>query len=1175
MLKLNNITKQYVTGSSTVEALRGVSIEFRKSEFVSILGQSGCGKTTLLNIVGGLDRYTDGDLIINGKSTKTFKDSDWDSYRNHSIGFVFQSYNLIPHQTVLANVELALTLSGVSKSERRKRAIEALEKVGLGDQIHKKPNQMSGGQMQRVAIARALVNDPEILLADEPTGALDTATSVQIMEILKEISKERLIIMVTHNPELADTYSTRIIKLLDGLVIDDSNPYSSALESADVVEEKEIKELKKAKKVKKETKSQKTSMSFFTALSLSFNNLRTKKGRTIMTSFAGSIGIIGIALILALSTGINAFIAQVQEDTLSTYPLSIQKQTQDMSAMLSAMTSVSDSEDYRDSGKIYVDDSLGTMMNAMSSTVENNLEAFKAYIEENYGSIESFVSDIQYTYDYELQVFNIATTTDENGNEIKEARKLGMEIIFDHLGNAFSGMGELMEMGSSMGSMGMDVFSEMIDNQTILDQQYDVIAGDWPKEYNEVMLVVNSNNQLSKMTLYMLGILDPAEIKDQMADVMGGNYKPADESEFFTYEDLMGIEFKLMTTSKFYEKTSKTYVDPDTGKTYNVWNDLREKPGFDQETYISNNGVTVKIAGILRPKDGAASTSISGAIGYTKELTNYILSQNETSEVINQQKETPKINVLTGLGFERTHYTPETIDQLIDKIDSATMEMFYAYMTEQILNNPEFSGRIDVKDVESFIGVFMLLPTENQAEILESVLAVAKENEANKDLLTGLFTFVSSTTGGITVDENNLTRLLPVLDIQSIYLAINGLSGLTDIVGAEGMAEIYGYINTNVVPKTPMLGMMNITEANEQNLIMIMMMVSPEYKAEIYSMLVDKAVAANPTSVDTIAMIVSGNPETKLTADELKAALAGMTQAEAQTLYLALNGLSGLVELAGDEQMQPIYTKITEDIMTMTVNKEIFVTILSTMTADDPAFIQLEETLYGMAPQIDATYENVLDTLDDAEKAKPASINFFAKDFESKEAIEQFIADYNEAVNQKYKDDYFAEHGKMPPTDSPDVLQYTDLVGSLMSSVTIIVNAISYVLIAFVAISLVVSSIMIGIITNISVLERTKEIGILRAIGASKKDVSRVFNAETLIIGLAAGAIGILSTLILCIPITAIVQYFTGLDNIRAILPWQGAVILVVISMILTLIAGIIPAKSAAKKDPVIALRTE
>ena len=1035
LLKLTNITKQYVTGGSTVDALRGVSIEFRKSEFVSILGQSGCGKTTLLNIIGGLDRYTDGDLIINGKSTKTFADSDWDSYRNHSIGFVFQSYNLIPHQTVLANVELALTLSGVSKSERRRRAIEALEKVGLGDQIHKKPNQMSGGQMQRVAIARALVNDPEILLADEPTGALDTSTSVQIMEILKEISKERLIIMVTHNPELADTYSTRIVKLLDGLVIDDSNPYTSAPEKAEEPVATEVKAAKKkAKKAKKDTKSKKTSMSFFTALSLSFNNLRTKKGRTIMTSFAGSIGIIGIALILALSTGINAFIAQVQEDTLSTYPLTIQKQTQDMSAMLSAMTNVSDTQDYRDSGMIHVDDSLGTMMGAMSSTVENNLEAFKVYIEENYGSIENFVSDIQYTYDYELQVFNIVNVTDADGNVIKEARKVGMETLFEHMGDAFSGMSELMEMSGGMGNMGMDVFSEMINNQTILDQQYEVIAGNWPQEYNEVVLVVNSNNQISKMTLYMLGILDPDQIEDDMAGLMGGNYEPT-VMDPYTYDDLMGIEFKLLNTEDFYEKTSKTYTVGD--KTYNTWSDLREKPGFDQEAYISTNGVTVKIAGIIRPKEGAASTSISGAIGYTKNLTNYILEENTKSDVINQQKETPTVNVLTGLGFERTHYTPETIDQLIDKIDGATMEMFYAYATEQFLNNPEMLEKLYAKDAESFIGVYMFLPEEKQTTLLEGLISVAKANDANSMPLSMLFGGISKIEG-LTVTADTFTRLIPVLKENTVYQAIGGL-----------------------------------------------------------------------------------------------------------------------IQIAGADSMQVVYDQINKDISTITINEQSLKTILKVTPADDPMFIQLEETLYGMAPQIDATYESVLETLDDAEKAKPASINFFAKDFESKETIESFIADYN---NQ---------------AADADKLEYSDLVGSLMSSVTIIVNAISYVLIAFVAISLVVSSIMIGIITNISVLERTKEIGILRAIGASKKDISRVFNAETLIIGLAAGAIGIISTVLLCFPITAIVQYFTGLDNIRATLPWQGAIILVIISMALTLIAGIIPARSAAKKDPVIALRTE
>ena len=582
--------------------------------------------------------------------------------------------------------------------------------------------------------------------------------------------------------------------------------------------------------------------------------------------------------------------------------------------------------------------------------------------------------------------------------------------------------------------------------------------------------------------------------------------------------------------------------------TYPIWKDMREKPGFDQAGFVTEKGVTVKIAGIVRPKEGATSTSISGAIGYTKELTKYILEQNTKSDVINQQKETPDYNVLTGLKFERTYYTPETIDQLIDKIDSATMEMFYAYMTEQILNNPEFSGRINVEDAESFMGVYMLLPVEKQAEILDRVLTLAKSNEANQTSLSTLFTFVSGMTNGITVDQNNLTRLLPVLDIQSVYFTINGLSGLTDIIGNEGMNEIYSYINANGAT----------TEVNDKNFLMVMMMMpSSEIKANIYSMIIDKAAQTNKTSVDTLCQILSFTSGVEITSDGLKVILANATAKEMQTIYLALNGISGLIELAGGEQMATVYEQVTADIMKMTVNKDIFVTLLSTLSADDPAFIQLEETLYGMAPQIDATYESVLDVLDDAEEAKPASINFYAKDFESKEKIEEFIANYNDKAKEA------------------DKLEYTDVVGALMSSVTIIVNAISYVLIAFVAISLVVSSIMIGIITNISVLERTKEIGILRAIGASKKDVSRVFNAETLIIGLAAGAIGIISTLLLCIPITAIVQYLTGLDNIRAILPWDGAIILVVISMLLTLIAGIIPARSAAKKDPVIALRSE
>ena len=1046
MLQLKNIKKTYEVGDNSVRALDGVSIDFRECEFVSILGPSGCGKTTLLNIVGGLDRYSDGDLLINGKSTEDFNDRDWDTYRNHSVGFVFQSYNLIPHQTVLSNVELALTLSGVSKAERRRRATEALEKVGLGDQLHKKPNQMSGGQMQRVAIARAIVNDPDILLADEPTGALDTTTSVQIMEILSEIAKDKLVIMVTHNPELAEEYSTRIVKLRDGRVIDDSMPFDAPTSTEEVVRKTEVK------------KSKKTSMGFWTAFSLSLNNLMTKKGRTFMTSFAGSIGIIGIALILALSNGINIFIATVQEDTLSTFPLSIQKTTQDYSAMLSAMVDVSENgEAARDDNLIYVDDSMGTMMSAMTATVENNLEAFKAYLDDHRDELDPYVTDIQFTYDYELQVFNMVTTTDEEGNTVTDAREIGMNVVFDNMGSAFSGMSELMDMSSSMGGMGMNVFSEMIDNQELLDQQYDVIAGSWPTEYNEVVLVVTSGNQISKMTLYMLGMLDPANIEQEVADLMAGKYE-ASELEPYTFDELLGTRFMLLTTSDFFVENPLSGTYPANGKDYPVWTDIRDSFDYDRAAFVTENGVELKVSGIIRPKEGATATSVSGVIGYTKEFTDYILDKNSQSEVINQQKETPDVNVLTGLPFERTHYTPETINELIDKIDGATMEMFYAYMTQQILTNPEFSDRIQVKDTESFLGMYMLLPADKQAVIFESVLNAAKASPSNvANTMTQmtpvetLFMMLSYGTNGIDVNENNVIRLLPVLDMEIVMGALMG------------------------IPESEQM----------------------------------------PTAIP------------------------------------------GLIELAGDETMQVIYAELTESIKTMTVNEEIFVTLLSSMTADDPAFVQLEKTLYSMAPQIDATYESVLGTLDDAERAKPSSVNFYAVDFESKDFITEFIASYNDSVEEK------------------DQLKYTDTVGLLMSSITTIINAISYVLIAFVSISLVVSSIMIGIITYISVLERTKEIGILRAMGASKRDIRRVFNAETLIIGLCAGIIGIVFTVIICIPASAIVQYLTDIPTIRAVLPWAGALVLIVVSTVLTVISGLIPAGSASRKDPVVALRTE
>jgi putative ABC transport system permease protein len=1059
VLQLKNITKIYDTGDNRVTALGGVSIDFRENEFVSILGPSGCGKTTLLNIVGGLDRYTDGDLLINGKSTKDFKDSDWDTYRNHSVGFVFQSYNLIPHQTVLANVELALTLSGVSKAERRRRATEALEKVGLGDQLKKKPNQMSGGQMQRVAIARAIVNDPDILLADEPTGALDTQTSVQIMEILKEIAKDKLVIMVTHNPELAEQYSTRIVRLRDGLVTDDSDPFTAPEATEEIVRKTTVK------------KGKRTSMSFGTAFSLSLNNLMTKKGRTFMTSFAGSIGIIGIALILALSNGINAYIALVQEDTLSTYPLTIQETTQDTSAMMEAMIKTDDSStDHRDSNMVYVDDSLGTMMGAMSATVENDLESFKAHIDANYDDIKDSVSDIQYTYDFDLQVFNMAQDKDEDGNTVTEARKVGMEVIFDHMGDAFSGMSELMAMS---GGMGMNVMSEMINNQDLLDQQYDVIAGDWPTEYNEVVLVVGSNNQISKMTLYMLGILDPDQIDGEMADLMAGKYE-SKEIEPITFEEIMDTKLMMLNTADFFEVNDKVTPYSVNGKKYPVWMDSRKTPGVDQDRFITEHvtehGTELVISGIIRPKTGTAATSISGAIGYTKALTDHILDQNTKSEVIKQQKETPDYNVLTGLKFERTQYTPETIHELVDKVDDTTMERFYAFMTQQVLSNPDYSDRLKVENAETFLGFYMLMPAEQQASIMSAVLDAAK---ASGQDMTGLFQTLNTMNPTVQITPDNLIQLLPVLSTETQYVALQG-----------------------------------------------------------YAMTAEQVAASMGITVDQLMM-------------------TGWTE--------EMGVIPGLIQIAGDEKMSGIYAGMTEQIKTMTVNDEIFVAILGTMNADDEAFITLEETLYNMAPQTDATYDGTLRKLGDAEKAAPASINFYAKDFASKDVIEQFIADYNVAN----KDDTTKE------------IKYTDVIGIMMSSVTMIIDVISYVLIAFVSISLVVSSIMIGIITYISVLERTKEIGILRAMGASKKDISRVFNAETFIIGLAAGLIGILVTILICVPVSAIIQTLSGISNIAAILPWQGAIILVLISMLLTVVAGLIPAFSAAKKDPVIALRSE
>ncbi|MBQ6104338.1 MAG: ABC transporter ATP-binding protein/permease [Lachnospiraceae bacterium] len=910
MLVLQNITKDYPVGDETVHALKGVSLSFRESEFVAILGPSGCGKTTLLNIVGGLDRYNDGDLIINGRSTKEYSAKDWDAYRNHSIGFVFQSYNLIPHQTVLKNVELALTLSGVSKSERRKRAVEVLEKVGLGDQLNKKPNQMSGGQMQRVAIARAMVNNPDILLADEPTGALDTETSIQIMDLLKEISKTKLVIMVTHNPDLADQYATRTVKLLDGKITGDSMPVT------ETVDEEAGK------------KANRTSMSFFTALSLSLTNLMTKKARTFLTAFAGSIGIIGIALILSLSNGVQEYIDRVQEETLSTYPLMIQQQTADTSALLSALLGVrnSDSEVHED-GRIYSSNAMGEMMNALLSEIKiNDLESFKKFLESN-DEIKELVSDIKYTYTCEPNIY----MKDTSKGVIQLNPSTIMSAMYSAMGASESTVSEFSSMSSMYGSAAtMSVFTELLDNEELMHSQYDLIAGKWPAEWNEVLLIVDDNNEISDFALYSIGLKDPTEVEGKIRRMFLGE-KIESEKISFSYDDLLALTFRLVIPADYftYNTVSRQWESRQNDETY-----MKELL-FDPE-----KSAEIRVVGIVRPDEEAVATSANGAIGFTKKLTEYIVNESAKREIVKQQLADPDTDVFTGIPFEKTkELTPEEI-------------------------RAEFIANLDV---------------------------------------------------------------------------------------------------------------MSETE-RAQTEMMFKMMIETD---------------------DTGAF------------DQLKQAMA-----------------------AGQEFSLADFINALPDEMLLSLSKS-----------------SGQKTTKN-------TYDTNMMLLGYARLENPYMISIYPKDFKAKDRITEIIKEYNASVPEETK------------------IEYTDFIALLMSSVSTIINAITYILIAFVAISLIVSSIMIGIITYISVLERTKEIGILRSIGASKRDISRVFNAETMIIGFVSGALGILVTVLLNIPINIIIHHFVDISRLSR-LPILGAVILIVISICLTLIAGLIPSRIAAKKDPVTALRSE
>ena len=1003
MLELKNIKKEYPAGDGKVHALRGISLQFRENEFVSILGPSGCGKTTMLNIIGGLDQYTEGDLIINGRSTKNFKDRDWDSYRNHSVGFVFQNYNLIPHQTVLRNVELALTLSGVSKQERRKRAKEALEKVGLGNQLSKRPNQMSGGQMQRVAIARALVNNPDIILADEPTGALDTETSVQVMELLKEVAKDRLVIMVTHNPELAEQYSTRIIRMLDGEILNDSAPLS----------EEEAQQFRSAdeKKSANIKKQKKPSMSFTTSFALSLRNLISKKGRTLLTSFAGSIGIIGIALIFSVSQGMTSYINTLQEDTLSSYPLTIEATHVDIGTLMATFMETAQSAHTHEKDAVYSKPMIYDMINAFNNleTTENDLKTFKEYIEEKHANVEhplyDAISGIQYRYDLDMQIY----TKNVDGNIIvSDTQELMRDMMAEVMGMDMSAMDQMsslaesspmMSMMSSGGSSSGNLWQEMLPGENgklvseLLEKQYDVIYGSWPSAYNEIVLVVDENNELDDMTLYALGLKPEEDINALMEAAINQTEVSVDTGSW-SYEEICDMEFRTVLPSDCYT------LEESTG----LYKDLRETDAGLR--YLYDKGTVLKVSGIIRPSEEAVSSMLTGSIGYTHELTEYIITEAGKSEVAKAQADSPETDIFTGLPFE------ESTDSMSDE---AKESAFRSYIEE--------------------------LDAAGKAETYVSIMSIPSQEELDN--------MVSQSMADMTREKMEATMITAMT--QQMGMSEEEISEYIGKMDDEEITEIY-------------------TEMVEGQIKM-------QYAAQVAEQM-------------------------KVMSDEQ---------------------LAGALDMALDTYTTEQYVQYYDEILEFS----------------------------------ESTYENNLIMLGCLELDEPAAMSLYASSFESKDAIEEAISEYNQGMEELSQ------------------IKYTDYVGIMMSSVTSIINAITYVLIAFVAISLVVSSIMIGVITLISVQERTKEIGILRAIGASKKNVSSMFTAETVIIGFAAGALGVIVTYILCIPINAIIQKVTGILNLEAYLPGSVALILIGISILLTAFAGIIPSRSAAKKDPVVALRSE
>ena len=1117
MLQLSNICKSYTTGTFTQKALDDVSISFRDNEFVAILGPSGSGKTTLLNIIGGLDHYDSGDLVIDGVSTKQYKDRDWDAYRNNRIGFVFQSYNLIPHQTVLSNVELALTLSGVSRAERHARAVEALERVGLGDHIHKKPSQMSGGQMQRVAIARALINDPDILLADEPTGALDSKTSVQIMDLLTEIAADRLVIMVTHNPELAEQYATRIVNLADGVVGSDTDPYTPTSEEVAAANAKPVR---------------RTRMSFLTALSLSANNLLTKKGRTIMTAFAGSIGIIGIAAILALANGVNNYIKSVEEETLSVYPLQIMSTGFNFTSMLvgSAASSANDSDSSSESASASASASSASassaaaayavpegmvgeskMMSRMFASIgSNDLASLKSYFDSGESGIEEYTNGIYYEYAVTPQIFDANTS--------KGVRQVNPDTSFSSLG---IGSGASSNSLVSM-SMSTDMFSEMMDDDPIVKEQYEVVAGHWPEKDSDLVLVISGSGRISDFLSYVLGLRDSEELKTMVRQFT--NEEDVDvptDRLLVSYDDLLNVTFKLVYASDFYKYDSE----------YNVWIDKTEDEDYMREAV--DNGYTLHIAGIVRPKPEANALALSQGLYYTPALTRHIVQQAVNSQIVKDQLADRDRDVFSGKLFDEVNEEDNGFDMSsMFTIDQGALSAAFSFNTSAVnvdLSDLDFSN-LDLSNIQMPAidpSAFAIDPSTLAPTISPSQLAALFPELTTKDLQEIFVNAnVSFSDGGAAISNAWTTTL----GSYAAWQAAGNTGTLQEFLQSSAGAGSLQLI-TNAISST--LDMRALEQSIAEPLAKKLGTTADGIEAEVTQRIANAiATQMAATLQEQIASALQQYMTTAMS--------AYMTAIQGQ-LSNAMQNVMGQLSMS----MQNAFS----------FNPDAFANAFQ-FNMDEKEFSEL---MMSMMRVEEHSYDNNLKKLGYADFNKPSEISIYPKDFESKAGVIQILDDYND---------------RMREVDEDKVISYTDIVGTLMTSVTDIVNMISYVLIAFVAISLIVSSIMISVITYISVLERIKEIGILRSIGASKGDISRVFNAETIIEGLIAGVLGVSITALGCIPANAIVYQNFDVPNV-AQLPFNAALILIGISVVLTFVAGLIPAHSASRKDPVEALRSE